>query len=71
MMFYPYLNHMCLHKLHDAIIDTICTFWCYFCENQKVNKLSPKKFRLFNVEGSVSVREGSVRETQSMSSFPS
>ena len=48
-----------IHKLHDAIIDTIHTFLFYFCEYEKVDKLSPKQFRLFNVEDSV-------RKTQSM-----
>ena len=42
-----------IHELHDAIIDTIHTFLFYFCEYEKVDKLSPKQFRLFNVEDSV------------------
>ena len=42
-----------IHKLHDTIIDTIRTFLCYFCEYEKVNKLSPKQFGLFNVENSL------------------
>ena len=48
-----------IHELHDAIIDTIHTFLFYFCEYEKVDKLSPEQFRLFNVEDSV-------RKTQSM-----
>ena len=42
-----------IHKLHDAIIDTIQTFLCYFSKYEKVRSLRPKQYRLFDVEGCV------------------
>ena len=58
-----------IHELHDAIIDTIRTFLCYFCEYEKVNKLSPKQLRLFSVEGSVRKRQSMFLVVRTMSTF--
>lgn len=60
-MYYPFLNHLCLHwnkkQVHTLHDTAICLFLCYFCKYKYW--ISPRQFKPFNIEGSV-------RKTQSM-----